>query len=72
MTSQVARNGKRRSAAAKKRAPPLTFQEAADRALGLERPELSGDRALAKMAAEAERMMVAGSQGQRLMLNRTY
>ena len=69
--TQVSRSSKRRPAA-KKRAlavvPPQTFREAADRALGIENPELSGDRELAKMTVEAERMMAEASQGQRSTL----
>jgi len=64
--TQVARSSKRRSATAKKRppaaAPPQTFREVADRALGLENPELTGDKELAKMALEAERKMLAATQ----------
>ena len=43
-------------------------REVADQALGLENPELCGDRELARMTVEAERMTAVANQGQRSAL----
>ena len=49
---------------AKKALVPQTFREVAEKALGLENPELSGDRVLANMTVEVERKrMQWASQG---------
>lgn len=50
--TQVAKSKKR---PAQKALVPQTFREVAEKALGLENPELSGDRVLANMTVEVER-----------------